>query len=570
VTSDQAKSKNVAPLRALKLEAEPAAALIGTAFMAVLLGFTAIYAGPLWRDEVNTINVALMPSLAEMWRNLPFESFPPLWPLLLRGAGCLGLADSDASIRILGLGVGLTFIGALWLSARWLGCRAPILSLALLGSLPAFIFIIGANRAYGLGSCLLVLSFGMIWRMLESPSRWRVLLAGITCLLFVHCVYYDVVFLAAMLAGGALVALRRQQGKTLTALVGIGGVSAASLLIYLPVIRRGSAYVPMMQWRYSMFATLWNRLGDTLTARSSSELGRNGPEIWLWIALLVGGTLVAVAALRVRAGDKSAPTATAGNGGRAWADRALFCVTSLVLGTFGMLAFLYRLHYPTTSWYYVEMLCLWTLSLDGLLGANWAALRPWGLLRIGFMVAVLSWGARSAWTEAHTRRSNMDLIATMIAKNAIPGDLIVVQSSWVGITFNRYYHGPVLWETIPPLDSHLVHRNDLMVESMQQLEPMVPVLRAITNSLQSGHRVWVVGELPASHPNPVPPNQPVTAYGRYVTYWSAQVSEMLLDHALHKENLNVLTGGPVCFLENPPLIRFAGYKPGPDLPTAAR
>ncbi len=72
-------------------------------------------------------------------------------------------------IRVLGLCVGLSFLASLWLCSRWMGGRAPILSVALLGSLPAFVFIVGANRAYGLASCLLVLSFGMIWRMVESP-----------------------------------------------------------------------------------------------------------------------------------------------------------------------------------------------------------------------------------------------------------------------------------------------------------------------------------------------------------------------------------------------------------------
>jgi hypothetical protein len=188
-----------------KLGAETVVALAGTAFSAILLVLTAMYAGPLWRDETNTINLAQMPSLKAFWHNLMFESFPPLWPLLLRGCDFLGLAGSDASIRVLGLYVGLFFLAALWLCSRWMGGRAPILSIGLLGSLPAFVFIMGANRAYGLASCLLVLSFGMIWRLVELPSRSRILLAGLVCILFAHCVYYDVVFLCAMLAGAAAV-----------------------------------------------------------------------------------------------------------------------------------------------------------------------------------------------------------------------------------------------------------------------------------------------------------------------------------------------------------------------------
>jgi hypothetical protein len=50
--------------------AETAAALIGTAFSAILLVLAAMNAGPLWRDETNTFNLAHMPSLRDIWRNL--------------------------------------------------------------------------------------------------------------------------------------------------------------------------------------------------------------------------------------------------------------------------------------------------------------------------------------------------------------------------------------------------------------------------------------------------------------------------------------------------------------------
>lgn len=158
-----------------QLGIETGAALIGTAFSAILLVLTAMNAGPLWRDETNTFNLAHMPSLRDIWRNLPFESCPLLWPLLVRGCGMLGLTDGDMGIRILGLGIGLFFLTSLWLCQRWIGGRTPILSIALLGGLPAFIFIVGANRAYGLAGCLLVLSFGKIWRVLESPTKSRIL-----------------------------------------------------------------------------------------------------------------------------------------------------------------------------------------------------------------------------------------------------------------------------------------------------------------------------------------------------------------------------------------------------------
>ena len=542
--------------------AETAVALAGTAFSAMLLVLTAMYAGPLWRDETNTINVAQMHSLKESWN---IESFPPLWLLLLRGCGFLGMADSDAGIRVLGLYVGLFFLALLWLCSRWMGGRAPILSIALLGSLPAFIFIMGANRAYGLANCLLVLSFGMIWRMVEFPSRSRILLAGLACILFVHCVYYDAVFLCAMLAGAAMVAIRRRQWKTLGALAGIGAVSGASMMIYLPTLHRGSTNL-MNQVPFFSFSILWYKLSSALTARSSAHPPRfDGPEIWFWVVLLLVGSVVALMMQRTRRGQAQNPEVAPASTARVRADLALFCVVSMVFGIVGYMAFLMKLQYLTQTWYYVEMLCLCVISLDGILGANWPALRPWGLLRIGLLVGMMTWSAGSAWEEAHTRRSNVDLIAAILDKNASAGDLIVVNDAWNGITFDRYYHGRAHWVTVPPIDSHKVHRNDLVLEKLKQPDPMAPVLREITSTLRGSNSVWIVGRMAAVPSKPLSPPAPQTQeWLPYLNYWNAQVMVLLQDDALREGVLEIPMNEPVSFLENLSVLRFSGYKPDAD------
>ncbi len=540
-------------------------ALAGTAFSAFLLVLTAMHAGPLWRDEVNTINLAQMPSLKELWNNLPFESFPPLWPLLLRGYVFLGLAGSDAGIRLLGLYVGLFFLGSLWLCSRWMGCRAPILSLALLGGLPAMIFIVGANRAYGLASGLLVLSFGTIWRMVELPSRSRIFWAGLACLLFVQCVYYDVVFLCAMLAGAALVVIRQRQWPTLGALVGIGAVSGASLAVYLPIIHRSSVYAQMHQLPFFNFMGLWHKLNSTLAAQSSARPPQyEGPEVWLWVMLLLAGSVVALLLQRACKHQASNHEAAAVTTARTRADLALFCAASMLLGTVGLLAFLMKLQYMTQTWYYVEMLCLCTMALDGILGAIRPALRPWGWLRIGFMVLLMTGGSMAAWEEAHTRRSNVDLIATFLGTNASERDLIVVLDAWDGITFDRYYHGRAHWVTVPPIDSHKVHRSDLILEKMRQQDPMAPVLREITATLRSGNSVWTVGYNMAEVPQQLlPPPDPKIQYRLlpYLYHWCVQITVLLQDHALQKEIPKIHANQPVNGLENLPVARFLGYKP---------
>jgi hypothetical protein len=559
-----------------KLGTETAATLIGTALSAILLVLTAMNAGPLWRDETNTFNLAHMPSLRDIWYNLQFESCPLLWPLLVRGCGILGLTDGDMGIRILGLGIGLFFLASLWVCQRWIGGRTPILSIALLGGLPAFISVVGANRAYGLAGCLLVLSFGKIWRILESPTKSRILSAGFICLLFAQCIYYDIIFLEAMLAAGALVAIRRQQWKIFWTLTGIGLLAGASLSIYFPVIHRVPEYLSFCRSPFFDAATLWNGLGDALAARSSaSPDGPNGAQIWIWIALLLGGIIVAVIMQRpcVRQTQKPEAASKSANPGRS--ELALFCVISMVLGIIGYIGFLLKLQFFMQPWYYVEILILCAISLDGILSVSWPALHPWGFVRIGFLVMMMILNAGPAWAEARTRRSNLDVVAALLSHKASAGDLIVIQHAWEGITFNRYYRGQAQWVSIPPIDSHELHRVDLVMAEMNRPEAMTPVLSAITGTLTKGHHVWLVGSIPIARwedvpagPTPLPPRpseMPTRWWmGSYLSWWNQQVTTLLLDHAQQEKAEAISAPGPVNHFEDVSVVRFTGYEPATE------
>src|SRR5437867_12996391 len=110
-----------------------------------------------------------------------------------------------------------------------------------------------------------------IWRVVESPTKSRILSAGFICLLFTQCVYYDVIFLGAMLAAGALVAIRRQQWKIVWTMAGIGFVAGASLLIYLPIFQQVPKDPSFVRAPSFDAATIWNGLGDALAAPSSAN-----------------------------------------------------------------------------------------------------------------------------------------------------------------------------------------------------------------------------------------------------------------------------------------------------------
>jgi hypothetical protein len=195
------------------------------------------------------------------------------------------------------------------------------------------------------------------------------------------------------------------------------------------------------------------------------------------------------------------------------------------------------------------------------------------LVRIVFLVEMMVLNARPAWAEAHTRRSNMDVVATFLSHNASAGDLIVVQNAWEGITFNRYYRGQAQWLSVPPIDSHEVHRHDLVMAEMNQPEAMTPVLRAITNTLTSGNHVWVVGSIriarsenfpPGPTPLPPLPSEMPTRwwFGSYLYWWNQQVTALLLDHAQQGKAETIPAARPVNHFEDASVVRFTGYRPG--------
>ena len=151
----------------------------------------------------------------------------------------------------------------------------------------------------------------------------------------------------------------------------------------------------------------------------------------------------------------------------------------------------------------------------------------------------------------------------------------MVQGAWEGITFDRYYHGRAPWMTVPPIDSHKVHRTDLMLNQMNRPDPMAPLLAAITSALENGKNIWVVGifsvvssdQLPP--PPPPPPNLPTKWYlGPYLGYWSAQLTAHLASQAREVRPIEIKVEGPVNIFEHLPLMRFSGYRPPADTPAA--
>ena len=161
----------------------------------------------------------------------------------------------------------------------------------------------------------------------------------------------------------------------------------------------------------------------------------------------------------------------------------------------------------------------------------------------------------------------MNISAAVLEERAAENDLILVADWAPGITFLRYFHGATPWITLPDVPDHTLHRYDLVAQRMGESDPLHAVMERLSDTLKSGRRVWILGDLPfrlEAPPKPLPaaPGAPTgwqeAAYSRQ---WQAQVGFFLRVHAAHIETvLPPLPMEQVDNYENLPLFVASGWR----------
>lgn len=535
--------------------AEAAAAIFGTV-LAVALHLTFFaHAGGLWRDEVNSVEVATLSSLREIWAHLEFDSVPLLPLLALRGWSALA-GTSDLALRSLGLTVGLVGLACLWLNARVFRSGAPLLAVALVGLNPYVVVRGDSIRGYGAGMALTLLVFALVWRLVERPSRARWLAATLAALLSVHALYHNAALVFAICAAGCAVCARERQWSGVLRVLALGAVAALSLTLYVPVFEHSRLWAPMFQypelWRGFRLDWFLANLGAALT-----------PFPWLWAGLYVGALVAAGVAL-------ARPTAAKLE--RREANVALYAAVAAALALPVYYLFLQRLEYVTQVWYYLALLALTGVALDVLLSVLGRA--PWLRgLRVAAALGLMALAFFPALSEARTRLTNVDLLAARLERLASPGDTILVSPWYCGIPFARYYRGAAAWSTVPPIADHRDHRVDLLLEHMTVADRTAPLrtpLELARASLQRGDRVWLVGEFPLPVQGAKPPvlrpapSEPSGWHdGPYIESWSMQVAYRLRSDAQRSRLVAPGLPGPVSKYENLPLVLLEGWRGAP-------
>ena len=522
-----------------------------TLWIVLLHGLFLFHAGPLWRDEVGTVDFAAMPTLADIWHNLRYDNFPPLFVLLARAWTLAGLS-SDFDFRLLGFIIGLATLAILWFSARVCGARTPVLALALYGASPLAIRVGDSMRPYGLGVALTMLTLGLVWKFVENPRPRNLSWAMVTAVLAVQSLYHNAIFIAAFSLAAWSVTLARRQWRTSAQILVIDVVAALSLLPHWANLKLGEEWIGVTKWP-AQFPEVWQALLDSLHAAGS------GPA-WGWalalvMALAIGGRVL-LPIFRLTRGGGAAPALS-------W--NILYCAAALVAGMVFYLAFLRLFGLLPQPWYLLILLAPSAVALDTMLAA--APLSWFKAARTAVALGAVFLGGNSTVGLLQLRQSNVDYIAATLQHNAQPQDVILVSPWYYAVSLQRYY-GVAGLTTLPPLDEFRIHRYDLLQEQMAAPNPIAPLLQSMEKALRSGHAVWIVGEYRNPSPAGPPPNYPPydgqleTPIPKYRAIWLYQIGQLVKTHTVEGGvwPVRLPPGVAINPWEALPLIYFHGWK----------
>ena len=491
-----------------------------------LHGCAALSAGALWRDEANSIRQARLPTWTALVGSLEFDSFPALYPSILRLWSSFPPAASDAGLRFLGLLIGLTILASFIPVARMLGTRWPIVALVLLGTSSLWISEGDSIRPYGLSLALLLWTFGLMGRVAAGHTGRSLSGAVLFAVLAVQASYTNAIFVGAICLCASGVTLVRGDRRTALLSLAPGGVAAITLSPYIGVLRRAQDWAVIVGTRPD-----WKQLLRELMFPCTPMM------LLAWLIFLIPALMRLPAALR-----------DVGEAGRPGRPALAYAGSVFLVGLAAQLLFIQASGLPLFPRYFLPVSMFGAFTLDLILAEvnpRWLATAAVASLLLSAWPdpATLLLRPWPPWAELTMRHTNVDGIAAVLSSRTSPGDLVIVSPWFLATSFQRYYGGDAAWMSIPELERAPMMRYDLVKRAMLNnygVSGTEPVLRDV---LRRGGTLWFVSQrrwTDFSRTEPPEPPAPARSpggadYVRFRSYWEREIEYRLNSCCIRSE-----------------------------------
>ena len=469
-----------------------------------------VSAGALWRDEANSIQQASLASWRALWNSLEDDSFPILYPALVRLFS--SPSTSDTGLRVLGLLTGLSILFSLWFVARLMAARFPVVALAFAAVSPGLIVEGDSVRPYGVSILCLLWTFGLLGKYLVRPAPIFLVLATILAVLTVQISYTNSLFVGLFAFCASCVLVAGGQASRLWGIVVPPAVAALSLLPYVPVLQRAQDWVTIVRDRVD-----WGQF-----ARAGIQA--YGPAL---IFLALGSLAFAAWAVYCLANKERAK--------RPGSPVVLYAALVAGFGVLMQAAFILAFRLPAFPRYLLPCVVLAGIGCEMMLRANLPRLRM--LVVIAVVVSTL-W---PAWTAVRLRRTNVDAVTQVLNEQARPEDLIVISPWFLHVSFQRYYRGPAPWITVPDIEHSPITRYRLIKQAMIFDDGGTKVAEKIRHTTASGGKIWYVSQRLVNDIQEAPTPPAVSAhpdgadYVRFRGFWERDIQYRLENRCVREQ-----------------------------------
>ena len=522
--------------------AEWIVAIFLSALVVLLFFVRATHAGGLWRDECDSVELARLPAFTDILHNLKFTSFPILFPTAIRLFTSL-FGTSNAALRAFAFLIGVAFLGVAWFNARKNSDDVPLILPALAGLNLTFLTDGTWIRGYGLGGVFVVLAVGLTWLFVAQPSVLRLIAMFLAYLAGMQSLVFDAALFPALLGSAFLVCVFRRQWKWAGLLCGVAALCALSYLPQFQTYREIKTWTVLLRYPITP-GLIWTQF--------LKACGQPAPFVAIVWLLIVAMSIIGAALFMPR-------SAQLGPG------LLFFGLLAIVAAITTYYTFLGISHTAPQTRYHLALLFL-LAALAELVLSMIGQLQP--LVRIARLCLVIFLALTLpifAWPKITERETTVDLLAKNLERYAKAEDLIIVNPWFLGPSFSWYYHGQTRWITLPELSEKRIHRYDLIKTKMEETDPIADVKAAISQTLQSGNRVWLVGGAqPTEATGPMslqPAPDPVFGWSSqaYTYAWSMQIGDFLQRHVIDGE-IALSPQKGISINENIPLVIARGWR----------